>query len=75
MANNIHIINKTFEGKITNITNFGIFIQTYFFEGLLHKNQLHGSTLDDWKIGDSITVKVLNHNNDYSRIPFTDQLF
>jgi predicted RNA-binding protein with RPS1 domain len=52
------------EGKITNITTFGVFVNLGGVTGLLHRTQIFSNTTDDWaksfRIGQAIAVKILN---------------
>ncbi len=49
------------DGKVTKITNFGVFIEILDgLEGLLHVSEMEGTTEAELTIGQDLKVKVLN---------------
>ncbi len=63
---------KVLEGVVKNITDYGIFVDLGGLDGLLHITDLSYGRVrhpaDLFKVGDSITVKVLSFDRDKERI-------
>jgi small subunit ribosomal protein S1 len=60
-------------GSITNLTDFGIFVEIEEgIEGLVHISEISRENIknprDHYKVGDTITAKVMNTNSDERRI-------
>jgi small subunit ribosomal protein S1 len=60
-------------GSITNLTDFGIFVEIEEgIEGLVHISEISTENIknprDHYKVGDTITAKVMNTNSDERRI-------
>lgn len=60
-------IDKTYDGKVVSIKDFGLFVQVLGKEGLCHISEVRHERIDDltehFKEGDPITVKVLEIND------------
>jgi small subunit ribosomal protein S1 len=60
------------EGTVTNVTNFGVFIDLGGVEGLVHISELSwgrvGHPREVAKAGDRLSVVVMDINNDLSRV-------
>ena len=69
--NNIQI-GKTYTGTITNIADYGVFVDLGLVTGLAHKSELvwdkNEKLEDKFKIGDEIEVKIKDFNKDEKRI-------
>jgi small subunit ribosomal protein S1 len=66
-------VGKEITGTITNITDFGIFVELEEgIEGLIHVSEISKgkvkSPTDNYKVGDAITAGVMNINSDERRI-------
>lgn len=65
-------IGKTFEGTITKITDYGIFVDLGVTNGLAHKSELvwdRNKKLEDiFNIGDKIEVKIKEFNKEDKKI-------
>ena len=65
-------INGEYEGKITNITNFGLFVDLGGIEGLVHISELSWERVEDpkklHKIGNLVKVKILDIGKKNSRV-------
>ncbi len=63
---------KVLEGVVKNITDYGIFVDLGGLDGLLHITDLSYGRVrhpaDLFKVGDTITVKVLSFDRDKERI-------
>ncbi|MBM4294947.1 MAG: 30S ribosomal protein S1 [Deltaproteobacteria bacterium] len=63
---------KILEGVVKNITDYGIFVDLGGLDGLLHITDLSYGRVrhpgDIFKVGDTITVKVLNFDREKERI-------
>jgi small subunit ribosomal protein S1 len=60
------------EGEVTNITNFGVFIDLGGMEGLVHLSEISWGRVhnpaDFVSIGQKVTVEVINVDRDQSRV-------
>jgi small subunit ribosomal protein S1 len=65
-------VGQQVEGNVTNVTNFGVFIDLGGVEGLVHISELSwgrvGHPRELAKAGDRLTVVVMDINNDLSRV-------
>lgn len=66
-------VGKEITGTITNVTDFGVFVELEEgVEGLIHVSEISKekvkTPMDKFKIGDVITSKVMNINKDERRI-------
>ncbi|MCK5695101.1 MAG: S1 RNA-binding domain-containing protein, partial [Desulfobacula sp.] len=66
-------VGKEITGVITNLTDFGVFIELEEgIEGLVHVSEISKENIkspkDHYKIGETITSKVMNINSDERRI-------
>ncbi|MCD4719990.1 MAG: S1 RNA-binding domain-containing protein, partial [Desulfobacula sp.] len=66
-------VGKEISGVITNLTDFGVFIELEEgIEGLVHVSEISKENVkspkDHYKIGETITSKVMNINSDERRI-------
>ncbi len=63
---------KVVEGVVKNITDYGVFVDLGGLDGLLHITDLSYGRIrhpaDMFKVGDTITVKVLSFDKDKERI-------
>lgn len=63
------------EGKVTKITNFGVFVELEEqLEGLLHVSELGEAGEDQLKVGDSVQVKILRIDTDDRKIGLSRKL-
>jgi small subunit ribosomal protein S1 len=64
--------NKVLEGVVKNITDYGVFVDLGGLDGLLHITDLSYGRVrhpaDLFKVGDTISVKVLSFDRDKERI-------
>ncbi len=64
--------NKVVEGVIKNITDYGVFVDLGGLDGLLHITDLSYGRIrhpaDLFKVGDTITVKILSFDREKERI-------
>ena len=60
------------EGKISSIVSFGAFVDIGGMDGLVHVSELSWRHVENpneiVKVGDSVTIKVLEIDNDKERI-------
>jgi len=65
-------VGKVLEGVIKNITDYGVFVDLGGLDGLLHVTDLSWGRVrhpaDLFKVGDTITVKVLHFDKETERI-------
>jgi ribonuclease R len=63
-------IGETYTGYVSNVTDFGIFVQldANHCEGLIHKSKI--GDLDKYLLGDTLTVKVTKVDPDRGYIDF-----
>jgi small subunit ribosomal protein S1 len=66
-------VGKKIEGTVTNITDFGVFVELEEgIEGLVHVSEISKEKIKtpvgQYNIGDVITSKVMNINSDERRI-------
>ena len=66
-------VGKEISGVITNLTDFGVFVELEEgIEGLVHVSEISKENIkspkEHYKIGDTITAKVMNINSDERRI-------
>jgi small subunit ribosomal protein S1 len=66
-------VGKEISGVITNLTDFGVFVELEEgIEGLIHVSEISKENIkspkDHYKIGETITAKVMNINSDERRI-------
>jgi small subunit ribosomal protein S1 len=60
------------DGKVTKVTNFGVFVEILDgLEGLLHVSELGDKTVETLPVGEAIKVKVLNVEADTRKIGLT----
>src|SRR5690606_10381168 len=64
--------NQQLQGEVTNLTNFGAFVDLGGVEGLIHISELSWSRVlhpsDVLQPGQQVTVRVLNIDADHGRI-------
>lgn len=60
------------EGTVTNMTHYGLFVDLGGIDGLVHVTDMSwgriGDPSDHYKVGDKITVKVLNFDRERERV-------
>ena len=65
-------INAVIEGTVKNITEYGLFVDLGGIDGLLHITDMSwgrvGHPSELYRVGDTITVKVLNFDPDSGRV-------
>jgi ribosomal protein S1 len=65
-------LEETYEGEITSITPFGVFVKFDSLEGMVHVSELSWEKIADpkkhFKIGDSLKVKVVEVNDKEGKI-------
>ncbi len=65
-------INSEYEGKVTNVTNFGLFVDLGGIEGLVHISELSWKRVDEPKklfnIGQKVKVKILEIGKEKGRV-------
>ena len=66
-------VGKEISGVITNLTDFGVFVELEEgIEGLVHVSEISKENVkspkEHYKIGETITAKVMNINSDERRI-------
>ncbi len=66
-------VGKEISGVITNLTDFGVFVELEEgIEGLIHVSEISKENVknpkDNYKVGETITAKVMNINSDERRI-------
>ncbi len=60
------------DGKVTKVTNFGVFVEILDgLEGLLHVSELGDKTVEELPVGEAIKVKVLNVEAETRKIGLT----
>ena len=63
------------EGKVVNVTNFGIFVNVDGIEGLVHASEMShtgfSNPLEMYKVGDNVSVKVINFDKEKSKLSFS----
>nr|YP_007878176.1 30S ribosomal protein S1 [Calliarthron tuberculosum]AGA63787.1 30S ribosomal protein S1 [Calliarthron tuberculosum] len=69
--NKILYIGQITNGKITKITNYGIFIEVHGFSGLLHISEISNENINNlhiFNIGDIITIKIIHIDQQQGRL-------
>lgn len=68
-------VGEEFDGIISKIVNFGIFVNVGNWSGLVHLSELgwdrKNDTLDKFKVGDKVKVFVLGMDNKHNKISLT----
>ncbi|MGE4357325.1 MAG: 30S ribosomal protein S1 [Candidatus Omnitrophota bacterium] len=72
-------IGTVIEGKVTKVTNFGVFVElTPELEGLLHISEIDPALTDKleevYRVGDNIKVKVIKIDNEKRQIGLSTKL-
>lgn len=63
---------ETYEGEITSVTSFGVFVKFDSLEGMVHISELSWEKIDNpkkqFKIGDGLKVQVIEVNEEEGKI-------
>ena len=67
--------NSSIDGKVVNVTNFGIFVNVNGIEGLVHASEIShtgfSNPLEMYKVGDEVSVKIINYDKEKSKLSFS----
>lgn len=65
-------VGETYDGEITSVTPFGVFVKFDYLEGMVHISELSWERVTDpkkgFKIGDGLKVQIIEVNEDEGKI-------